>query len=145
MKLNIKEWIAKVSSYFSLSVATCTPASGWTNYNANEDPKVYKRGGVCTFQWQTKPTGTSVTIDANWVNICTIPVGFRPSRGIFALHQGSGTAMYIVLINPDGNVYIARHREMANANATYLAAGTSTGYTWFPISITYVCAQTTEI
>lgn len=140
MMLKLKEWIAKVSNSLAMSSATCTKASGWVNYDGTTDPKVYKRGNVCTFSWAAKPNTTSIAIDGNYRLICTIPVGYRPPAQIFSIQQGSSTSIYLLIVNPGGEVYVARMRENAQANGAYMNAGTSNGYTWFPIAITYVVA-----
>lgn len=121
------------------SVADCTRASGWTDYASGYGPVVYKRGGVCTFHWEAKPTASSVTIGGTPVTICTVPSGYRPIRTTYAICQGSGTSIYVLQINSNGAVTVQRLRENANANNVYTNGG-SGSYSWFPMYMTYVCA-----
>lgn len=121
------------------SVADCTRASGWTDYASGYGPVVYKRGGVCTFHWEAKPTASSVTIGGTPVTICTVPSGYRPIRTTYTICQGSGTSIYVLQINSNGAVTVQRLRENANANNVYTNGG-SGSYQWFPMYMTYVCA-----
>lgn len=121
------------------SVAECTRASGWVDYTSGYGPVVYRRGGVCTFHWEAKPTASSVAINGTPVTICTVPSGYRPIRTTYTICQGSSTSIYVLQINSNGAVTIQRLRENANANGVYTNGGAS-GYSWFPMYMTYVCA-----
>lgn len=140
-KLNLKEWIAKVSGSLAMSSATCTVASGWTNYYTAGVPKVYKKGGVCTFIWTARPSSdTNIGGDSGGKVICTIPEGYRPPDQVSSLQQCSSSSFYMLQIRANGEVFVQRLREVTSSAGTWMNAGPSNGYTWFPITITYVAA-----
>lgn len=118
-----------------VDVATCTIASGFTDYTSGEDPVVRRVNGVCTFRWACKPTTAINPLNATVHTVCTIPAGYRPAQNMYYVGQGSGTAIFHFTINTDGTVTISRLRDMANANGAYTNATTSL---WFPICATYV-------
>ena len=114
--------------------AVCSVASGWDLYESGENPTVIKQGNVVCFDGQFKPTSI-VTLGTTDVLICTIPQGFRPSKKVNVLCQGSGTSFFLASIFTTGQVRISRLRNVANNNDQYTDGTPSM---WFPISATWI-------
>lgn len=132
--LNLKKLLIKILQNMTTETETCDIASGWESYTTGQDPYVMKQGKVVHFNWACKPTAT-ITLNANPVQCCTIPEGFRPKRTVYELAQGSGTSMFLITIYPGGGVMIARLRDIGNANGVYTQG--TTGH-WFPLNLTWV-------
>lgn len=113
---------------------SATIQSGWENYQSGFDPLLVKYGNVVSFNWVCKPTST-VTLGATAVNIARLPEGFRPSRTVYGIGQGSGTSVCLISVGSDGYVALARLRFTENTNWAYSDASTSA---WLPVSITFI-------
>lgn len=132
--LNLKKVIRNVLRTIARTATTATIASGWTGYSSGVTPLIVKQGNVVHFQWVCKPT-SDVTLNTTGVPVCTIPEGYRPTRQITQLCQGSNTSVFLVSVEAGGSVNISRLRENANANGAYT---TGTSSMWFPICLTWV-------
>jgi len=110
----------------------CTIASGWANYTSGQKPLCRKQGNVVTFLWQCKPT-SSKTIDTTRTTVCTIPEKYRPPRMVSTLQQGTGTRVFEMSVQTNGEVQVARLRNM---NST--SYDTADSSFWFPLYATWI-------
>lgn len=127
---------ALVTKLLSIEEADLTTASGWTWYSSGGAGKVYKWGRIGMLSLEVKPTA-SVVVNGTERKVATIPQGFRPltSVGIVSLHQGSGTTFFLSRVASNGEVFVARLRDVGNANGNYTTATTTH---WFPIHVIYI-------
>ena len=63
----------------------------------------------------------------------TLPEGFRPPTGIYALCQGTMRAVWLLRVNADGQVQIGRYRTSFDSYPSTVATSV-----WLPISITFM-------
>ncbi|MBL1229947.1 BppU family phage baseplate upper protein [Enterococcus sp. BWB1-3] len=59
-----------------------------------------------------------------------VPEGFRPIRPITSLQQASAQNSYMLTINSDGTIYMARHRNGGNASVTAVSTWLNTTVSW---------------
>lgn len=118
---------------------------GWTSINAsdlastfaayygdtNYLPRYRRDGRVVEINGQLTLT-ESVTYSTTSLTIFTLPEGYRPTRVIYALCQGSGTGVWCLTVNSDGKVGFARYRYADNESST---AGVNT---WLPFQLTFL-------
>lgn len=116
----------------AVDTASCTIASGWANYTSEQGPLCRKQGNVVTFLWQCKPT-SSKTIDTTRTTVCTIPAEYRPPRMVSTLQQGTGTRVFEMSVQTNGEVQVARLRNM---NST--SYDTADSSFWFPLYATWI-------
>ncbi|WP_418970532.1 hypothetical protein, partial [Anaerostipes caccae] len=62
----------------------------------------------------------------------TISENYRPKIGVVTIHQGSGKAIFMTQVSPDGTIKIGRYRE----GNTY--PSTLPENVWLPINIMYI-------
>lgn len=62
----------------------------------------------------------------------TLPENYRPKNGVVTIHQGSGKAIFMTQVSPDGTIKIGRYRE----GNTY--PSTLPENVWLPINIMYI-------
>lgn len=62
----------------------------------------------------------------------TLPENYRPKTGVSTIHQGSGKAIFMTQVSPDGTIKIGRYRE----GNTY--PSTLPNNVWLPINIMYI-------
>lgn len=62
----------------------------------------------------------------------TLPENVRPKTGVSTIHQGSGKAIFMTQVSPDGTIKIGRYRE----GNTY--PSTLPSNVWLPINIMYM-------
>lgn len=138
----IRKWMRQSMDFYineytfygtsSPSSATCTIASGWTNYASGQNPVVYREGHICYFWWSARLT-SSLLLDSTHRLCCTIPEGYRPVRSYTTLCQGSDNTLFYMYIETNGAVYISRLRS--SAAGAWITATTSY---WFPLAATYI-------
>lgn len=88
--------------------------------------------GLVEVRGAVSPTAADNAIGTNTATvICTLPVGFRPAEGFYQLCQGSGNALWLLSVAPDGTVGAARHRDVTGPTTP----GTSS---WLPFHITFI-------
>lgn len=112
--------------------AECTISSGWADYTTGSNPTVRRQGKSVSFEWECKPS-SSITLNETLVTVCTIPDGFRPSRPVHVICQGTATRIFYAVIQTTGAVQIGRLRNM---NST--SYDTATSSMWFPISASWI-------
>ena len=61
-----------------------------------------------------------------------LPENYRPKTGVVTIHQGSGKAIFMTQVSPDGTIKIGRYRE----GNTY--PSTLPNNVWLPINIMYI-------
>lgn len=95
----------------------CTISSGFTAYTTGySEPKVRRICGIVSLQGILK-NNSQITASNNETYMFTIPAGFRPSRALNLVQQGSGTMRWLMCVNKDGRVSIARYSNTtANQN-----------------------------
>ena len=106
-----------------------TLTSDFVDYGTGADKLRYRRvGKVVTVTGAVTPKSTIHTSSA-MINICTLPVGYRPSSPIYQICQGSGYNRWFLEILSSGIVEMGRYgtadRDIANN-------------TWLPFSCTYL-------
>ena len=96
--------------------------SGWIEAQLMGDFKTYsetatdwpmfrKKGNQVTIYGKISPVAT-ITGSTTEYTIFTLPEGYRPSRDVMKICQGSGTAMWLLRIKTSGVVSFARYRNV---------------------------------
>lgn len=116
-----------VSAYGSETISSFT--SNWEAYNESGTP-VIKKDCRTVFLTGVLKNKNAITLNANGVATFTIPEGYRPSKSVFAICNGSGMNRWLIEINPNGNVYFSRYGITEYAS---VSAGS-----WFPFSVSWV-------
>ena len=101
----------------------------------NNAVRYRKDGRTVEIRGAVTPT-TAITGSDAYHTIFSLPVGYRPSSMIYLLCQGSGTAVWMLRINPNGDVSFARYRR-GDAWDTADVNDTNTG-AWLPFQATYL-------
>jgi hypothetical protein len=110
---------------------TITYQTNWGAYSG-QTPVLKKAANVVSLNGAFAFNGTAFTSSATEVPVCTIPEGFRPPTMVGVLCQGSGTNLWMLRVNTNGNVTMSRYR---NAAGTYQQVSSSS---WFPFSATWI-------
>lgn len=84
---------------------------------------VYIRGAIAPYENQTS--------DGSGVVFANLPSGYRPSKNVFILCQGTGTKIWMLTIYTDGDLMISRYRDGASWNTIYADH-------WFPFNATFL-------
>lgn len=104
--------------------------SSFAHYNTGVELKYRRVGKVVELNGQLKNTA-SITLNATEVTVATLPTGYRPSRVCYGIMQGSGTNIWLLSVNTNGQIRLSRYR----ANTTTYSSISSGA--WFPIQLTY--------
>ncbi len=102
---------------------TATLSSSFKAYNdtASNTPQYRKVGKTVEIRGLVSPK-TEISGGATEYTIFTLPSGFRPSKQITKICQGSTRNVWLITINTDGVVEFSRHRdETGYTNATTTA------------------------
>ena len=110
---------------------TITYQTNWGAYSG-QTPVLKKAANVVSLNGAFAFSGTAFTSSATEVPVCTIPEGFRPPTMVGVLCQGSGTNLWMLRVNTNGNVTMSRYR---NAAGTYQQVSSSS---WFPFSASWI-------
>lgn len=114
-----------LASLVSTAWADLPLASGVTEYDYDSTPRYRKvLGSMVAVSGAVKPTSQAAA--GGSVDIGTLPEGFRPSRYVCFLCQGSGNAVWLLGIEPTGVISCSRYRN-GSSNA---AIGTSAWLTF---------------
>ena len=98
--------------------------SGWINATLNSKFKAYatdhhpqyrKTGNVVEIRGIATPV-EEVTASTSGVTMFTLPTGFRPSRNVYEICQGSNRNVWLLTITAGGNVQISRYGTTTNIN-----------------------------
>lgn len=90
-----------------------TLTSTFTNYSTNTTPEYRKTGKQVEIRGVVKPTAT-VTASTTGVTIFTLPAGYRPTKDVLEICQGSGRNVWLLTIKPTGVVTISRYGTTGN-------------------------------
>lgn len=105
-----------------------TLTSDFVDY-ISQDRLRYRRVGKVVLITGTVTPKSSIHTSSAMVNICTLPVGYRPSSSIYQICQGSGYNRWFLAVYATGVVAMGRYgtadRDIANN-------------TWLPFSCTYI-------
>lgn len=104
-------------------------SSGWSVYSTNNTPTVRRYGNVVSLDGTLKNTST-VTLNATYVKVFTLPSGYRPSQEVLVVCQGSSVNRFMMLIKTDGSVNFGRY---GTTSFPEVATGA-----WFPFHATWV-------
>ena len=112
------------------SSTTCSWASGFTSYTSGDSPDVWRSGNVVTVRAVAKTTAQIAA--GNTTKMFTLPVGYRPSHvnRYFGRQQGSGLNSWLLSINTNGDVNIARYGTTSDVA---IPSGA-----WLPFCVTFV-------
>ena len=94
-----------------------TLTSNFTNYSTNTTPEYRKTGKQVEIRGVVKPTAT-ITASNTGVTIFTLPEGYRPTKTVFEICQGSGRNVWLLNINTNGTVTISRYGTTSNIDIT---------------------------
>lgn len=86
--------------------------SQFTQYSAGERPQYRNRFGFVEIRGAVKPTAAIAAGGTEQI-IFTLPVGYRPTRPIRAICQGSGLAHWLLVVNTTGTVTCSRYGTTA--------------------------------
>ena len=89
--------------------------SGFTNYGAGTTPEYRKIGNIVEIRGSVKPT-SEITGSTNGITIFTLPEGFRPTKDVLEVCQGSGRNVWLLNIKTSGAVTIARYGTTSIVN-----------------------------
>lgn len=93
-------------------------------------PRYRRIGSVVTVTGELSPNSDYTGSKARLLAF-NLPDGYRPSRSISQMSQGTGVNLFAWYINPNGTVSWERYR----AGATYAKA---TKTAWLPITISFI-------
>ena len=105
-----------------------TLTSDFVDYES-QDRLRYRRVGKVVLITGTVTPKSSIHIGYPMVNICTLPVGYRPSSSIRQICQGSGYNRWLLQISSSGIVQMDRYGT---------AETDIPNNTWLPLSCTYM-------
>lgn len=127
-KVNILESINKLSNEIKdSSWENATLTSAFKTYGSDTSPEYRKIGKVVEIRGQVSPN--SAIESGGTATIFTLPEGYRPSKTVFTLCQGSGKNSWLLTIANTGDVMFARYGTSANAQCPTNA--------WLPFSATF--------
>lgn len=102
-----------------------TLTSNFSNYGglSSNQPQYRKCNGVVYIRGVLTPT-TELTSSTSGITMFTLPSGYRPSRPIMRVCQGSGKNTWLLEVKTNGTVTLSRYGTTANTTL-----GTNT---WLP-------------
>lgn len=126
---------------YSLPKTTLNPASGWARYNdsmtSGNHPTAQRTGRLVQLAGAFKPT-QDYPAGAEKIVMCTLPAGFRPITSVNQIVQASGSNMYLLSIQTNGEVRMERHRGDVSGNFDYKTLSSGA---WCNIACTYAAAD----
>ena len=113
-----------------------TFSSGWAVYDDTTTAKVTVRkyGRMCTLTGRVRNT-VAKTLNTTGEVVFNVPEGYRPLQTCQGIFQGTDTAVWHMIVNPEGGVSFSRYRLHADSYPS-IAVGS-----WFPFHITYISAD----
>jgi len=103
----------------------------FAHYSNDQILQIRKVGRIVELTGSLKNTA-SITLNTTQVTVATLSSEFRPTKMMVGLMQGSGTNVFNVIVNSNGNIDVNRYR----ANTTTYSAINSNS--WFPIHLTWI-------
>ena len=104
-------------------------------YNSNNGVDIVryrKNGQVVNVRGIIKPTVTiPVSAADEYHIICNLPEGYRPDSTVYTICQGSGPCTWLLRVEPNGDVLMARYRD----GTGFIAAANTI---WMPFNVTYI-------
>ena len=117
-------------------------ASGWTQYSTSggNRPTATRNGRIVQLAGAfknnaVKPAGTEDEV------MGTLPVGYRPAANCNFLVQGTGTNIYLLVVQPSGNLIFARYRGNTGGSAQAYDYKDCGAGSWLNIACTYAAAD----
>lgn len=120
-----------VQAALAATRGTINYSVGWGAYSG-QTPRLVKSGAAVSFSGAFAFNGAEFTSDTAGVTVCTLPAGYRPPAQVSVICQGSGTNLWLMRVNTNGNVNVSRYR---NAAGTYQNVSSSS---WFPFSASWI-------
>lgn len=117
--------------------ATITGTFEPYNSNDTKDGVRYRKDGrVVEVRGVIKPTQTiPVSTSDAYHEICKLPEQYRPDSVVYTLCQGSGACVWLLRIEPNGQVLMARYRDGTGLIAMEV---TDSFQPWLPFHVTYL-------
>lgn len=112
-----------------------TPKTGFAIYGTDDlnRPTAKRQGRVVQLKGAFKNTAQLDRLAS--ATMGTLPVGYRPSSPVNTIVQGSGDSIYLVTVQPNGNIDFGRYRSMT---AGFIACGANS---WLNIACVYSAAD----
>lgn len=126
---------------YSLPRRSLTASSGFEQYNTSPSsgnhPTAQRTGRLVQLAGAFKPT-KDYPAGAEKVPMCVLPVGYRPITSVNQIVQASGSNMYLLSVQTNGEVWMERHRGDVSGSFDYktLSAGA-----WCNIACTFSAAD----
>lgn len=123
-------------------VTSSTYDSGWVDVEWTSNFKDYadlpsngaqvrRIGNIVYLRGIAAPTQTLPTSSAQIM--FTLPEGYRPDKGVYAIMQGSGARRWLLIVNSNGAVTVGRYGIDSFENI-------NTGV-WLPFNVSYVAGD----
>lgn len=108
------------SSYENLNDSgwiTATLTSDFQGYSGNSAnaPQYRKLGSTIEIRGAVSPT-SELAASNTGVTIFTLPTGYRPTKNVYEICQGSNKNVWLLTITSGGNVQISRYGTTTNIN-----------------------------
>lgn len=87
--------------------------SGFENYSSNGTVEYRKKNGIVEIRGAVKPT-EAITASATPKTMFALPDGYKPSKQICKVCQGSGRNVWLITINTNGTVGVSRYGATEN-------------------------------
>ncbi|OQO85063.1 hypothetical protein BH739_12065 [Enterococcus casseliflavus] len=127
--------------FFSIGKTGIPAASGWEQYNpspsASNYPSAARMGRVVQLAGAFKNKNTLAAGVENQV-MGVLPVGFRPAVSVNFICQASGTNIYLMTVQPNGQITLARHRGWQDGQFKDKPVGQGA---WLNIACCYAAAD----
>lgn len=126
---------------YSIGKTGIPAASGWEQYNpspgASNYPSAERMGRVVQLAGAFKNLNQLAAGVENVV-MGTLPVGFRPSTPVNFIVQASGTNIYLLTVQTNGQLLLARHRGWQDGQFKDKAVGVNS---WLNIACCFAAAD----
>ncbi|MGF2071077.1 phage tail spike protein [Enterococcus casseliflavus] len=131
----------KFQDLYSLEMTGIPAGSGWIPYNATPGtsnyPSAQRMGRVVQLAGAFKNT-SQIEAGAENIVMGTLPVGFRPSTPVNFIVQASGTNIYLLTVQKNGQLLMARHRGWQSGAYQDKPIGVNS---WLNIACCYAAAD----
>lgn len=124
---NLAMWVIE---RITTAAVTLPLASGYQANSAAETPQIRRWGKTVQIVGAVKPTAQIAS--GAGVTFANIPAGYRPTKQICQICQGSQNALWLLVVYTDGRMVVSRYRTGALANAVAPAGA------WLTFNVTYI-------